>query len=255
VTTATQAATRYSGTLHGRADQVRRGRQAIAAYLTGCPVRDDATLIASELFGNAVLHSRSGRDGLVVLRCELNPGHVRLEVEVEDEGGPWRPRRRDDGRPHGLDVVAALAGPDSWGVQRTGDGSRIVWARLDLAAPGRGHMTHLPRPGDAERIADFLQRHLSWSAFWDKREGVWRVAEDDPDSDLYTTGKDADTVIGYMSARCGSQAGDQGEPPAGAGGPVAEEAVVACGAGGNVCDVDLGGGDAGFAEDEAVRGA
>ena len=79
-------------------------------------------------------------------------------------------------------------------------------------------MTRLPRPGDAERIADFLQRHLSWSAFWDKRECVWRVAEDDPDSDLYATGKDADTVIGYMSARCGSQAGDQGEPPAGAGG-------------------------------------
>jgi hypothetical protein len=71
-------------------------------------------------------------------------------------------------------------------------------------------MTRLPRPGDAERIADFLQRHLSWSAFWDKRECVWRVAEDDPDSDLYATGQDADTVIGYMSARCGSQAGDLG---------------------------------------------
>jgi serine/threonine-protein kinase RsbW len=135
VTTATQAAARYSGTFHGRTDQVRRGRQAIAAYLAGCPVRDDAILIGSELLTNAVLHSRSGRDGLVILRCELNPGHVRLEVE--DEGGPWRPRRRDDGRPHGLDVVAALAGPGNWGVQRTGDRSRIVWARLDLAAPGR----------------------------------------------------------------------------------------------------------------------
>ena len=44
-------------------------------------------------------------------------------------GGPWRPRRDDD-RPHGLDIVAALTGPGGWGTVPAGDGGRIVWARL-----------------------------------------------------------------------------------------------------------------------------
>jgi hypothetical protein len=38
------------------------------------------------------------------------------------------------------------------------------------------------------------------SAFWDKRHGVWRVAEDDPDSALYAESADAAEVLGYMSA-------------------------------------------------------
>ena len=39
---------------------------------------------------------------------------------------------RRDGRPHGLDVVEALTGPDGWGVEITTGGRRVVWARLDL---------------------------------------------------------------------------------------------------------------------------
>ncbi len=61
-------------------------------------------------------------------------------------------------------------------------------------------MTILPPPGEAARITRFLADHLWWSAFWDKRDGVWRVAEDDPDSDLYAECNDADTVIGYITA-------------------------------------------------------
>ena len=58
----------------------------------------------------------------------------------------------------------------------------------------------LPTPYAAARIAAFLAEHLSWSAFWDKREGVWRVSENDPDSELYAVSRDADTVIRYMTA-------------------------------------------------------
>ncbi len=47
-----------------------------------------------------------------------------------------------------------------------------------------------PGPVEAQR----------WSAFWDKRFGVWRVAEDDPDSDLYAESNDADTVLAYITA-------------------------------------------------------
>jgi anti-sigma regulatory factor (Ser/Thr protein kinase) len=107
---------------------VSQVRRDIAAHLAGCPAADDLILIASELAGNAVLHSQS-RSEFFTVRCSIYPGYVR--VEVEDLGGPWRPRR-PDGRPHGLDLIAALAGPDNWGTEATSDGDRIVWARLDL---------------------------------------------------------------------------------------------------------------------------
>jgi hypothetical protein len=49
-------------------------------------------------------------------------------------------------------------------------------------------------------VCGVLLDHPRWSAFWDKRHGVWRVAEDDPDSDLYAKSSDADIVIGYIQA-------------------------------------------------------
>ena len=61
-------------------------------------------------------------------------------------------------------------------------------------------MITLPTPYAAAQIADFLDEHLSWSAFWDKKYGLWRVTEDNPDSDLYAENPDADKVIKYMRA-------------------------------------------------------
>jgi len=58
----------------------------------------------------------------------------------------------------------------------------------------------LPTSGAAARLSAFLAEHLSWSAFWDKRHGVWRVAENDPDSNLYAESHDVDAVIRYMIA-------------------------------------------------------
>jgi len=111
---------------------VHHVRHAISGYLAGCPAAADAVLIASELASNAILHSRSRTEHFTV-RAELHPDYVR--VEAEDLGGPWR-RRQPDGRPHGLDVVRVLTGPDGWGVETTADGGRVVWARLDLEAAG-----------------------------------------------------------------------------------------------------------------------
>jgi len=107
-------------------------RRAVASHMTGCAAATDAVLIASELSANAILHSRS-RAGHFTVCIELHPDHVR--IETEDSGGPWR-RRQPDGRPHGLDVVEALTGPDGWGTETTTGGGRIVWARLDLDAAG-----------------------------------------------------------------------------------------------------------------------
>jgi hypothetical protein len=61
-------------------------------------------------------------------------------------------------------------------------------------------VTSLPTPYAAARIAAFLEDHLSWSAFWDKKCALWRVAEDDPDSGLHAESSDADVVIRYIAA-------------------------------------------------------
>jgi hypothetical protein len=61
-------------------------------------------------------------------------------------------------------------------------------------------MTTLPTRYAAARIAAFLEDHLSWSAYWDKNCGLWRVAEDDPDSGLHAESRDAEVVIRYITA-------------------------------------------------------
>ncbi len=124
---ATATAATYTGTFHGRAEEVSRIRREVARHLADCPAADDAVLVASEIGTNAILHSRSC-GGQLTIRVHLHSDHVR--VECQDAGGPWRHRRHDDDRPHGLSVVEALTGPDGWGVQVTGDGGRIVWATL-----------------------------------------------------------------------------------------------------------------------------
>jgi len=58
----------------------------------------------------------------------------------------------------------------------------------------------LPSPGDVARITCLLRDQPRWSVYWDKKHGLWRVAEDDPDSDLYAESSDADAVIGYIMA-------------------------------------------------------
>jgi hypothetical protein len=61
-------------------------------------------------------------------------------------------------------------------------------------------MTSLPRLRKPARITCALQYHQRWSVFRDKRHGVWRAAEDDPDSDLSAGSRDTDTVISYTTA-------------------------------------------------------
>jgi anti-sigma regulatory factor (Ser/Thr protein kinase) len=133
-TAAAHAATWYQRTVHGRPDQVARIRREIAAHLQDCPAADDAVLIVSELAANAVTHSASQGE-FFTIRCQAYPDYV--WIECEDLGGPWQCRPPDD-RPHGLDIISALTGPDNWGTETTSDGDRIVWARLDLPRNGSG---------------------------------------------------------------------------------------------------------------------
>ncbi len=132
---ATATATWYQRTFPGRPDQVARVRREVAAQLDGCPAAADAVLIASELAANAVTHSASAGK-FFTIRCQAYPGYI--WIECEDLGGEWHCKPADN-RPHGLDIIEALAGPDNWGTETTSDGDRVVWARLDL--PGEGSAT------------------------------------------------------------------------------------------------------------------
>ncbi len=120
--------TEYQRTYPGRADQVRHVRRDVAKHLGECPVTDDVMLIASEFAANAVLHSRS-RGEHFTIRVKLYGDYVRLECQ--DAGGAWRGRRHTADRPHGLDIVEAMTGPDRWGTERTPDNTRVVWATLE----------------------------------------------------------------------------------------------------------------------------
>jgi hypothetical protein len=122
----TATAASYRGTFGGRADEAARVRREITTFLNGCPATGDIVLIAHELAANAILHSRS-RSASFAVRCQLSPDAA--QIEVEDLGGPWRPRTPGD-RPHGLDMIQALTGTGGWGTQATSNGHRLTWARL-----------------------------------------------------------------------------------------------------------------------------
>ena len=144
---AVQAVKGYTGVFPGRADQVQHARHAGARCLAGWAEADDTVLIVSELASNAVLHSAS-KGQFFTVRAEAHASYV--WVEVEDLGGPWNLHTRDDTRPHGLDVVDALTGPDGWGVDGDEFG-RVVWARLTLGGAGgeraRADWAQQGRPG------------------------------------------------------------------------------------------------------------
>ena len=121
--TAHQTVARYAATFLGDPGQVGRVRAKMRTWLGGCPRADDAVLIASEFAANAVTHSASRGESFTVRAEVLRDG---IRVEVEDLGGTWLCRQRED-RPHGLDLVSLLAA--SWGVETSG-GCRVVWARV-----------------------------------------------------------------------------------------------------------------------------
>lgn len=108
-------------------------------------VRDEATLLVSELVTNVVLHART--DCVVV--AENNDDALR--VEVFDRNGDFAAVRPGSGHAgldggRGLMIVAALA--TEWGVQAHATG-KSVW--FTLATAGRADAS--PPVSDGVRIA------------------------------------------------------------------------------------------------------
>jgi anti-sigma regulatory factor (Ser/Thr protein kinase) len=126
-----EAAVRESVTVAGRAERARVAREFVGGVLgPGHPCGNDAMLLAGELFGNSVRHSRSGAPGeTVTIAIAAGDGVVR--VEVNDRSGPTVPALSpvdDDAEGgRGLQFVACLA--TRWGWRRHG-GRTVTWFEL-----------------------------------------------------------------------------------------------------------------------------
>jgi anti-sigma regulatory factor (Ser/Thr protein kinase) len=119
-------------------EQVAAARQFVAEALArGSEFRETARLLVSETVTSTLDQARFGLgDGTFEIAYAIVDG--RLRVEVSDDGGPARMRRRihdvhaESGR--GLRLVQTLA--SRWGV-REGTGGRTIWFELDLRAAGQ----------------------------------------------------------------------------------------------------------------------
>jgi len=93
-------------------------------------VREDATLLVSELVSNAVRHAPTGDRPGVELRIRTEPSRVR--VVVSDPGGGFEPAPRlptaAEGSGWGLYLVDRIA--DRWGV--LSKERNEVWFEIDL---------------------------------------------------------------------------------------------------------------------------
>ena len=90
-------------------------------------VVETATLLASELVTNALVHGK----GRVELRLRLTRDRLVLESVDSDAHMPRRRRAtEEDEGGRGLHLVASLA--DRWGFRSTEEG-KVVWAELDLS--------------------------------------------------------------------------------------------------------------------------
>ena len=102
--------TTYTQNLPGVPGAARAAREFTAETLAGCPARDDAVLVVSELVTNAIQHSRSaGPAGLIRLRLEAEPGEP-VQIDVQDDGpAPVAAAAADGEHGRGLLLIAALA--------------------------------------------------------------------------------------------------------------------------------------------------
>lgn len=121
----------------------RRVLDRLHEWRVGQQLCEDAQLLVSELFTNAVRHTASEK-----INCELWLVGLRLCLEVTDQGGgphplgpPGDPVDADGESGRGLLLVSVLA--DDWGIRRNLDGGpgsgHSVWAEL-TCAPAAGEL-------------------------------------------------------------------------------------------------------------------
>jgi serine/threonine-protein kinase RsbW len=130
----------------GTPQQVRAARRFVASLLDGSLFRDDAVIVISELFTNALVHADSGKPGGLVI-VQVSRWRLGVRIAVTDQGSAKRPVICDTGpgreaaeSGHGLYLVAQLAGHLDWHDDPSG---RTIHAILGTPPPDRSH----PQPG------------------------------------------------------------------------------------------------------------
>ena len=115
----------------GRLEQVQRVRAELGAILNGCPIADETILVASELAANApptAVHASPTAGSSSAQRYAPVTTYGSKSRTRATPGAGHHPR---DGRPHGLDIVQAIAGDGNWGIDGAAALGRVAWARLD----------------------------------------------------------------------------------------------------------------------------
>jgi anti-sigma regulatory factor (Ser/Thr protein kinase) len=146
-------------------DQVAAARQFVVDGLArGSEPRETARLLVSETVTSMLDQGPSGPgDGSFEVAYAVVDG--RLRVEVSDDGGPARLRRRIHGAQpqsgRGLRLVQALA--SRWGI-REGTSGRTIWFELD---PRGGAGPRRPRGGRSGA------EHVAGSAMLAHRQAPW----------------------------------------------------------------------------------
>jgi serine/threonine-protein kinase RsbW len=104
----------------GTPAQVRAARRFVASLLDGSSFRDDAVIVISELFTNALVHTDSGKPGGLVT-VQVNRWLLGVRIAVTDQGSARCPVIRDTGpgcepteNGHGLYMVSCLAAHLDW---------------------------------------------------------------------------------------------------------------------------------------------
>jgi hypothetical protein len=130
-----------------------RSAAGLASVLAG-QLTSDAVPCICELAASACLHSASRLPGgTFIVRVLIREGEC-VRIEVADNGGYWARRPHGEARPHGLEIVAAVACES--GVSGSPQAGWLTWAILRWPtgqAPGSEGNTSERRVADSANRA------------------------------------------------------------------------------------------------------
>ncbi|HUY50984.1 MAG TPA: ATP-binding protein [Streptosporangiaceae bacterium] len=145
----------------GTAKQAGAARRFVAGLLEESPFRDDAAVVLSELFTNALLHTASGKPGGIVV-VQVSRWRHGVRIAVTDQGSPSQPIIRDPaacGEPaengNGLYLAAHLARHLDWHDDASG---RTIAAIFGQLPPQPHPCTQPPGPGSHTGFRDLPDR-------------------------------------------------------------------------------------------------
>ncbi|HEY5986443.1 MAG TPA: ATP-binding protein [Streptosporangiaceae bacterium] len=173
-------ALRWRRVFPGEERQLGLLRRWLALLFPPCPARDDVTAIASELSGNALRHTASGRGGLFTVEVAWHGPVVR--VAVADGGAATEPRVIDDpAAEHGRGLLVVRELSVRMGVCGDRRG-RLVWADVRWDASPRSAVAGADGYDDAIRDGQAaLARRFAGVPAWFGRATLawWALAGPD----------------------------------------------------------------------------